>query len=313
MIENKIQRNIPLAPLTTFKIGGPAKLYVEIEKKEDLIDIINWARENHELYYFLGAGSNILVKDEGVDGLVIRLKNKEAKIRGERLDCGAGCLLSQALILAIGNNLSGLEWAIGIPGTIGGCIRGNAGAYGFGIADILETAEVFNIIKNEFEPMSRNDCGFSYRESIFKDNKNLIIWSATLKLESHAAAEIKKLTNKYFKDRGNKQPKLPSAGSIFKNIAIDKLKAANNNLAELAIKTGVAKNGLVPAGWIIDMLGVKGKKIGGAKVSLEHANFIVNTGKATADDVFTLISYIKQQARDKFGIQLYEEVQYFGF
>jgi len=319
-IKIKIQENIPLDSLTTYKIGGPAKFFIEIKTKEDLIEAFHWAKENKEKIFILGGGSNILINDQGVDGLVIKVSNEEITVRGDRLDCGAGASLSQAVRLAIGNNLSGLEWAVGIPrATIGGAVRGNAGAFGSYTSGIVETVEVFNFKKKlsaptgRFELFSNKDCNFNYRESFFKTNENYLIWQVVLKMRKCSKQEINNLVNEYLEFRNKKQPKLPSAGSIFKNLDFYELDKLNPKLADLARKENKIKNNMVGAGWIIDLAGLKGKTIGGAKVSLEQANFIINTGQATAEDIVKLINYIKQRVRDRFRVELQEELQCLGF
>lgn len=317
-IQEKIQQNIPLAPLSTFKIGGPAKFFIEVKTKDDLAGAYEWAKKEKQKVYILGGGSNLLINDQGVDGLVLKFGNNKIKVKGERLDCESGAILAQAVRLAVSHNLTGLEWAQGIPGaTMGGSVRGNAGAFGFEIGEIVETAEVFNPEhsgkKKKFEVFSQRDCGFGYRESIFKASPGYLVWSVILRLKKERPEEINKKTDDYLAKRTKAQPRLPSAGCIFKNLNIRDLREANNYMANLAQEEGVVKGEKVGAGWLIDMAGLKGKTIGGAKVSLEHANFIINTGKATAEDVVILISYIKQQIRTKFKIQLQEEVQYLGF
>lgn len=314
-IKEKIKQNINLAPLTTFKIGGPAKYFIEIRDKEELEEAIKWANEKKEKIFFLGGGSNVLINDKGVEGLVLKISNKEIAVKGERIECGGGAIFAQILNKAAGEELSGLEWAISIPGTAGGAVRGNAGWKNFQIGNLIETVLTYNINKNKFTAFSRKDCDFGYRDSIFKKKKELIIWEITLKLEKKEKEKIISLTQDFINKRNKTQPKLPAPGCIFKNVSFSELKNNNPVLAEMATKRGLA-SGLEPtgwAGWIIEMLDLKGKKIGDAKISLEHANFIVNTGKATASDVVALISYIKQQARDKFKIQLVEEIEYIGF
>ncbi len=313
-IEQKIKQNISLAPFTTFKIGGPAKFFIEVNLKEELADVYEWAKEKKEEIFVLGGGSNILVNDKGVDGLIVKIANNNITVHGERLDCGAGVSLSRAVSLAASSNLSGLEWAAGIPGaTVGGAVVGNAGAFNSSVSGIIETVAVFNIKKKRLETFSNKDCRFNYRESIFKNNFTYLVWQAILKMRPAGKDEIKKLMEKYLEFRNNRQPKLPSAGSAFKNLAIVDLRKDNSNLADLADNEGKIKKGMVGAGWLVEMAGLKGKTIGGAKVSLEHANFIINTGRATSADVAMLVSYIKQQVRNRFKVQLREEVQYLGF
>jgi len=316
MIESEIKQNIPLAPLTTFKIGGPAKFFVEVGTKDELVEALSWAKRNKQLFFILAGGSNVLINDKGIDGLVIKIKNNNIAIRGERVECGAGANLIRTVRLASSNSLTGLEWAIGIPGTVGGAVRGNAGAFGSSISQLVETVEVFNVKKKKFVQFSNKDCQFDYRGSIFKEGDiedSGLIWQIVFKLQKGNADIIRKLIDKYLRYREQTQPKLPSAGCVFKNVAIANLRQINANLANEAQEVGVVKGDKIAAGWVIEKCGLKGKTIGGAKISLEHANFIVNTGKATAEDVVMLISFIKQQVRDKFGLQLQEEIQYLGF
>jgi len=326
-IDLKIEQNIPLASLTTFKIGGPAKYFIEVKTKDELLEALTWAKKNKEQPFILAGGSNVLINDNGINGLVIKICNDNIVVRGERIECGAGADLNKIVRLAINNNLSGLEWAIGIPrATVGGAVRGNAGAFGHSMQQLVETVEVYNIEKGQFYQFSNKDCQFAYKESIFKQNsleKTGLIWQVILKLNQGSVNNIEDLIKKYLQYREQTQPKLPSAGCVFKNVAIANLSEANapafakatagKNLANQANKEGVVKGGKVGAGWIIDKCNLKGKTIGGAKVSLEHANFIINTGKATAEDVAMLISLIKQQVRTKYNLQLQEEIQYLGF
>lgn len=311
---DKIEKNINLAKFTTFKIGGGAKFFIEVKTKEELLTTFVWVKKNKEKIFILGGGSNVLINDKGLDGLVIKMINDNISLHGERLECGAGASLARAVRLAMSNNLSGLEWAIGIPGaTIGGTIRGNAGAFGFSISEIVETVEVFNIKKKKFELFSKKDCEFDYRASIFKKDNNYLIWNVVLKMRKGNKRQIDESINRNLEFRNAKQPKLPSAGSIFKNLTIDYLRECNKNLADKALEDRIVKNNMLGAGWLINLAGLRGKTIGGAKVSLEHANFIINTSKATSGDVVMLISYIKQQVRNRFKVQLQEEVQYLGF
>src|SRR3989339_1480410 len=312
-VTNKIKTNVPLAPYTTFKIGGPADFFVEIESKDELEEAFGWAKEKNLPFYFLGGGSNILISDKGLRGLTIKLGNKTIDVRGERLYCGAGVSLAQAAQAATGHKFSGLEWAYGIPrATVGGAIRGNAEAFGTNMSDLTETEEVYNAKKKRFELYSKKDCKFEYRGSIFKKNGHLLIWQGTLKLFAADGVDIDKKVEKVLGFRNAKQPKLPSAGCIFKNVSADHLKESNPELYSRADRA-ISPRGEVSAGWLIDSAGLKGKTIGGAKISLEHANFIINIGKATAEDIITLISYTKQQVRDKFRIQLSEEIGYLAF
>lgn len=312
-IQEKIKKNIDLKALTTFRIGGPAEYYVEVSTKNELYHALRYAAQKRIPGFIIGGGSNILVNDQGIAGLVVKLLNQDIREKGTRLECGAGAKLAEAVSLAVRENLTGLEWAAGIPGSVAGAVRGNAGAFGSNISDLVENVSIYDKKKDKFVLFSNRDCGFGYRQSVFHSDKGKIIWEVILKLEHGVAGEIQKKVGEYLESRRQGQPNFPSAGCVFKNISVDKLKNDNPELAQEAEERGVTKNGMLGAGWLIEKAGLKGKKIGGAKVSLEHGNFIVNTGNARAEDVVMLISFIKQQVRDGFGVQLMEEIEYFGF
>ncbi len=310
----KIKRSIPLKNLTTFKIGGPAKFFAEIKEKQDLQEAWQWSKEKKVDIVLLGGGSNVLINDAGVDSLLLQMNNLNLSVRGNRMDSGAGVTLSILARQAQSNSLSGLEWANGIPGaSLGGAIRGNAGAFGKNMQDMVETVEVFDKKEEKFKIFSNKDCQFEYRGSIFKNQEDYIIWNANIKLQSFPYKQIAELTDNYLGERRNKQPNLPSAGCIFKNLTFAELQEFNPGLADYAKQQKAVKGDNVAAAWLIDMLDLKGKSMGGAKISLQHANFIVNTGKATSLDVISLISYIKEKVRNRFKVQLQEEIQYLGF
>lgn len=311
-VDSKIQTSIPLAPLTTFKIGGPAKFFVEAESAEELVEAINWAKEKGEKYYVLGGGSNLLISDKGFNGLVIKNSCKEISLDNEKIIAESGAPLAQLVQFAAANGLIGLEWAAGIPGTVGGAIRGNAGAYGASISLSLESVKVYSPAENKIEVYDNQQCKFVYRHSIFKESE-LIILSCALRLRPGEEQLIKKTMAQYLTERQS-QPKQASAGCIFKNILTSDLESEKGReLLARAKEEGVVKGDKISTGWLIAVLGMKGKVIGGAKISLEHANFIVNTGKATAEDVITLISLIKQKVRVEAGVQLQNEIQFLDF
>ncbi|MDD4333467.1 MAG: UDP-N-acetylmuramate dehydrogenase [Patescibacteria group bacterium] len=313
-IAEKIKQNFSLVQFAAYKVGGPAEFFLEVKTKEDLVGACMWAKEKNKEIKILGGGSNILICDQGIKGLVLKIANSDTVVRGERLDCGAGANLNRAMYLAAGAELSGLEWSAGIPGaTIGGAVRGNAGAFSMSMSDIVETVEAFNLSKNNFNIFSNKDCRFSYRQSYFSDKNDYLIWRVILKMRKGNKEKIEQEIERILFFRQSKQPRLPSAGSVFKNIDLEYLESVNKNLSEEAISSGAMKDGRVAAGWLVDLAGLKGKKIGGAKVSLEHANFIVNTGNATAEDIFKLINIIKNEIKIRFKVELKEEIQYIGF
>ncbi|HTW96249.1 MAG TPA: hypothetical protein VMD74_01140, partial [Candidatus Methylomirabilis sp.] len=187
-------------------------------------------------------------------------------------------------------------------------IRGNAGGFGMNTSDIVETVEAYNLKKNRWETLSQKDCRFGYRSSIFKTDPDLIIWSTTLRLKPAPLGQINSAVDENMRKRDTGQPKLPNAGSVFKNLFLDDIRRVNPQFAEFIDEQGVAKGGKIGAGYLLDMHGLKGKAVGGAKISLEHANFIVNTGHATAKDVIELINFVKKEIKIRFKVELEEEI-----
>ncbi|PIU08974.1 MAG: UDP-N-acetylenolpyruvoylglucosamine reductase [Candidatus Moranbacteria bacterium CG_4_8_14_3_um_filter_34_16] len=314
----KIEKNVILAPLTTFKIGGPAKFFCKINQKEELREAFDFAQKNNLELFILGGGSNILINDNGFGGLVIRLQNSAYKFSSNRVFCDAGVNLSKIVSQAFKNNLSGMEWAVGIPGTVGGAIRGNAGAYGGSMANVLESVDAVEIKKEQkkfpenfsLKKYFLSDCKFGYRDSIFKKNRNLIIWSCVFELQTGEKNEIEKKMKDIVEKRTDKLPAGFSAGSFFQNPTVKNEKL----IAKFETYSGTkCREGKIPAGWLIEEVGLRGKKIGGAKVSEKHANFVINLGKAKAEDIVVLSSLIKQKVRVSLGVQLKEEIQYIGF
>jgi UDP-N-acetylmuramate dehydrogenase len=311
----KIKKEVELRNHSTFKIGGKAKYFVEIQKSSELKEALKWSLENKVKYFILGGGSNVLFSDEGFEGLIIKIKNEGIELDGKnKIICQAGAALSSLVEFAKKNDLSGLEWAIGIPGTVGGAIRGNAGAFGSEISDSVIKIQALKINNDEFnlQDFTKSECQFSYRESIFKKRGDLIIQEIELGLKNNGKKEIQNLMNNLIKKRGKSQPSLKnfySAGSIFKNPKVDK-KVIKSFEQETGAK---CKDEKVPAGWLIDMCNLKGLQVGDAQVSSKQANFIVNKGSANSQDIVTLISLIKQKVRNNYGVQLQEEVKLVGF
>jgi UDP-N-acetylmuramate dehydrogenase len=317
----QIKHNIRLAPFTTFKIGGPAKFFCEVEKEEDFLEVLSYAKKNKLEVFVLAGGSNVIISDDGFSGLVIKIQNSclpagtaKLKIKNSSIECGAGVMLSQVVSEATKNSLTGLEWAAGIPGAVGGAVRGNAGAYGGEIKDSLVSVRVLELSETQSKikvaDYKTQDCKFSYRDSIFKQNKNLIILSCVLKLQKGNRSEIESKAREVVGKRTEKLPCDPSAGSFFQNPTVTDAALIAKFEKDASC---VCRGGRIPAGWVIDELGLRGKKMGGVMVSEKHANFVINLGEGKAQDVVMLASFIKQQARAKLGVQLKEEVQYVGF
>ena len=304
----KIQKNILLSKYTSFKIGGAAKYFCVVENSDEIKEALEFAEKNKLNIFILGGGSNLLISDEGFDGLVVQIMNYELRIKNNKILVGSGLPLAKLVSESVKNSLTGLEWAAGIPGTVGGAIVNNAGAFGKCMGDIVESVEILETGK-----LNSKECRFSYRSSVFKEEKKYIILNAVLKLEKGNEAESRKMILEILKSRKEKQPlEYPSVGSVFKNSVVD-----DNHLVKLKKEfpelSKIVKNNTIPAGWLIEELGFKGKKIGGAMISEKHCNFIMNTGNAKAEDVVILTSLIKQKVRNNFGIQLKEEIEYIGF
>ena len=281
-----IKKNIPLKDYTTFKIGGKAKHFFVAKSKEDLISAILVARKFKLPFFVLGGGSNTLVSDRGFRGLVIKIENCKLKIENCGLGAESGVPLGKLVSISAEKSLKGFEWAIGIPGTVGGAISGNAGAFGKSMKNVVKEVEVLNAKNLKTKKLKNRDCKFKYRDSIFKKNRNLIILSAKIQLKRGNKKEIQRKTKEYLDYRWQTQPlNFPSAGSMFKNPK--KFFAAE----------------------LIEKCGLKGKRIGNIKISEKHANFIVNLGGGKARDVKKLIKLIKQKVKNKFGIVLEEEIQ----
>lgn len=309
----KIKKNILLAPFTTFRIGGPAKYFVEVSSEEELIEALKYAKGNSLEFFVLGGGSNVLISDRGFDGIIIKIQDTSYKIQDNIIEASAGISIAKLIKISTKNSLAGLEWAGGLPGTLGGAIRGNAGTFGLSMKDIVENVRVYNLDSQKVEELDRAKCEFAYRESIFKKKSNFIILSAVLKFKPGKKGILQRKVQESVIWRKDVFPESLTPGSFFKHTAPTEhnLKIIKEipRFSELKLH----EKNTIPTGFVIEECGLKGKKIGGAMVSEKHANFIVNTGGATAEDVIMLASFIKQQVRDKFGIELKEEVQLIGF
>lgn len=276
---------------TSFKIGGPADLFIYINNKNSLKIIIKELNNNGVPFFIIGNGSNLLVSDEGYRGVVLSLSKSEKRIylkNSNTVICSAGISLARACVFAMKNSLSGLEFAWGIPGSCGGALFMNAGAYGNDISNIIESSKYID--KNgEEKILNKNEMNLSYRKSFYSDFNDNCIISLEFKLKPFYLDKIKEKMYENIHKRKSKQPlDYPNAGSIFKR-----------------------PKGYF-AGTLIENAGLKGKSIGGAMVSPKHAGFIINTGNAVAEDVKKLINHIKKTVFEKFGVQLECEIKTLG-
>ena len=277
----EIKKNVNLKEYNTYKIKTSTKYLALPKSKEEIIDLIKYLKENNIKYFILGNGSNVILPDEKFDGVVISLKSfNNYKINGLEVVCDAGAMLPKVAFDTIDEDLKGLEWACGIPGTVGASVRGNAGAY---LHDIFESVKSVEVLDDKLnvKVLSKDDIKYEYRHTSLKD-KNYIILTVTLKLEKGIRQESLDLVKDRFERRKASQPlTFPSAGSVFRNPSPEQ-----------------------PAGKLIEELGFKGKREGGAQVSNMHANFIVNENNACAKDIKKLIDEIKKEVKEKYNIEL---------
>ncbi len=324
----EIKKNIPLSSYTSFKTGGQARFFCEVKTKEDLLTLFRWVKKEKINFFFLGGGSNLLISDSGFNGLIIKVSGNKIIWKDNFSWISAGTTIFKLISEAKKADLGGIEWAFGVPATVGGGARNNMGAFGFELSQFISEIEVFDLKKATFFNLKNQDCQYSYRNSIFQQKPEWLIWRVKIKLLPSKREVIEKNILKYFFLRKEKQPlEFPSAGSFFKNPPISlldkKIKESliddfvntkiNNKEDKEKIREKVYRNGSLPAGYFIEKVGLKGKIIGGAKISLKHANFIINFNKAKTEDIIILASIIKQKVRTTFHIQLKEEVEYVGF
>lgn len=282
----KSEKDISLSTLTTYKTGGIAKLVVYPNNINNLKQLLKLIHKHNIKYFILGKGSNTLFSDKEFNGVIIKLdKLNNFKIKETEIYVESGMILSKLVQESIKNELTGLEFAIGIPGTIGGAIYMNAGAYGNNMSNIVKSVIVLNE-KFQIKEIPLEKLKFDYRYSIFQDNKNLICVAANIKLEHGNHDEIASKIKENLLKRKNSQPlEYPSAGSVFRN--------PKGNYA----------------GKIIEELGLKGKIIGGAEISTKHANFIINKNNASSSDILNLIKLVQKEVKDKYKIDLKLEQQ----
>ena len=288
--QDSIKYNEPMKKHTTMRVGGPCDCMVEPSSIEEIQKILEYARKNNIKYYVIGNGSNLLVKDEGVHALIIKIANKFSKVEvnGEHIKAYSGCSVPKLSQIAKENSLSGLEFACGIPGSVGGGIRMNAGAYGSEMVNVVEKVGFLDE-NGKLNEIDGKDAHFTYRHSMFVENPNYIVVYAIYKLQKGNKDEISKIMEENMNSRKQKQPiEYPNFGSVFKR----------------------------PEGYfvgkLVDECGLKGYKIGGAQVSTKHSGFMVNIEDATCKDVLDLIEYVKKKVYEKFNVKLQEEVVILG-
>lgn len=296
-----VKLNAPLAKQTTFRVGGTAQLLVEVTETEKLVGLLNFLSGEGIEYIILGGGSNVLMPDDQVEKIVIKILNHKSKIINQTIEAESGAFMATVVNLAASEGLTGLEWAAGLPGTVGGAVRGGVGAQGSGIVNCLEKVEVWQ--NGEVVTLLPNECKFGYRDSIFK-YEPMVVLRAWFKLAVGDKKQIMGAMQNILLKRVGFYPKLPSAGSFFKNIKLANWPGATSDLLPKFVTKGE-----VPAGWLIQEAGLKGLKVGGAMVSNEHGNFLVNNQNATQAEILALVEKIKEAVYNKFKVSLEEEVE----
>lgn len=253
----KVKLNEPLSKHTTFKIGGPADYFVMVDSSDNLVMVLKVLNDMGEPYFMLGGGSNILVRDEGFEGAAVKVNCKEIKIRNDVMIVDAGCATAAAAQNSIKEKLTGFEWGVCVPGTIGGAVRGNAGAMGGEMKDSVVKVEVFH--DGEVVELSNEECKFGYRDSVFKAGGNDIILRVHLQLQKGENKNLMAEVLKHIQFRKDTQPQGFSSGCVFKNVVLEGFKGE--------ILEEFVKKGRISAGWLIEKSGLKGEQIGEVQVS----------------------------------------------
>lgn len=302
-----VQRRVPLRTLTTLKAGGEAELFAKAPTAERLIEVAAACQREGVKVIPLGWGSNFLAADAGVNGLVLVNQTRSICIQDGFVTADSGVSFQDLWLKTAQAGLGGLEFAVGIPGTIGGALVSNAGAYRSNISEFLIELEVVEDGKASWVDPSWMK--FSYRDSVLRcDNpKSAVISRTRFRLPMADPKRAYDEAREYQRQRIGKQPPSASAGSFFKNVVDGALSQTIEGLTD-----GMRKNHVIPAGFLIEKCGLKGFRIGGAMIGKKHANFLLNVGGATATELRSLALYAKQRVRDQFGVELEEEVMYMG-
>lgn len=309
-----MKEHVPLAPLTTFRIGGAARYFYAAKRPDDVAAAYRWAATEGLPVFLLGEGSNVLVADEGFSGLVLKNEDVTFQLAGTTIHCGAGVHLGYLVEQCAEQSLQGAQYLVGIPGTVGGAVRGNAGAWGHAIAELITSVDIFDGVRQR--TLSPAQCKFSYRDSMIKRQGHSVL-TTHLQLAKGIQTELYAAMREYMTQRAARHPIEPSAGSVFKNIIVQNItdpERVQRALDLTAVEySELTNHGKLAVGAIIDRLDLRGTTIGGAKISSRHGNIIINTGGATAHDVVALMSLMQQRVRDRLGIQLQAEIELVGF
>lgn len=300
-----VDEGVLLSPLTTFEIGGPARFYAAVRTLDEIREALAWAAERAVPYRILAGGSNVLINDSGFDGLVVHIVEGAHEWDGEVLTSEPGCDLLALIRASAVRGLGGWESMAGIPGTIGGAVRGNAGAFGTEIKDLVEVVEAFHAMTGIVREFSNAECEFAYRSSFFKQRPEWVITSVQLRLRPVDAEHSAEAIEETIAEREKRHlQNVRAAGSFFTNPVASR----EIQLQFESDRNASSREGRVPAGWLIDKSGFRGvARVGGAVCSAQHADYLVNDSGATAADVRELSAIIKAGVLARFGVELVEE------
>jgi UDP-N-acetylmuramate dehydrogenase len=307
----KMLEQVPLAEHSNYRIGGPARYFCEAANEEEIRAAVLFAREQRVPLFVLGGGTNLLIDDGGFGGLVLKVSTMELQFDAKEqiVTVGAGVSVANLLKFTIAHSLSGLEWAGGLPGSVGGAIRGNAGAFKGEIKDRIVSVESFDVETLQTISRENSACQFGYRSSIFKEkNGREIVLSGEIRLDKGDPQQIAAKIQEKINYRIERHPmEYPNIGSTFKNVDLKLVPKIWGEAVANVVK--VDPFPVVPTAYLISETGLRGTQHGKAMVSPKHPNFIVNLGGATATDVKFLIAKVKEAVFDKYGIHLEEEIQ----
>lgn len=302
-----VTRSVPLKTLTTLKAGGEAELFAKATNNAELVEIAAACQLEGIKVTPLGWGSNFLPSDSGVSGLVLVNQTRVIDIEGDVVIADSGAAFQDLWLKSTQAGLTGLEFAVGIPGTVGGALVSNAGAYRSNISEFLIELEIVQDGKTDWVDPSWME--FRYRDSVLRceSPRSAVIARTRFRLPKGDAKKSYDEAREYQRQRIGKQPPSASAGSFFKNVIDAKLASEIEGLSD-----GMRKNNVVPAGFLIEQCGLKGFRLGGAMIGKKHANFLLNVSGATATELRSLAEYAKREVKAKFGVELEEEVMYIG-
>lgn len=314
MTKLKMQSNVPLAPFTTWKIGGKAKYFTAASSSEELKQALDFAKNRKIKFFILGGGSNLLVSDDGFKGLVIKLAINHIKVKGQIIAAGGGAMMSRVAVIAHQNRLSGLEWAVGLPGTVGGAVFGNSNSFGGSAGQSLRKAKLMTL-SGKTKSVNKDYFHFGYDYSKLLRTSEILV-EAEFKLQRISEQKNEIMKSKISDNAAQRYTSQPlgeaCAGSVFKAIE-PTAKTLSLIRAKCPCINIPLRDNLISAGFVIDKcLNLKGFVLHKMKISEKHANFFINQGGSSAKNAKKLIDYVKKECNNKLGIKLQEEIKYLG-